>query len=317
MLFVFLTLFSLMFAKAEGVEPRLEVRGYVAIADQIQITLKDVARFEAMDANDVQALSEVVIANAPKLGEKRSITSREMITLLKSKSANLKGWNGSKIKMQIPSTITIENVGASIDENKLKTDLVSAWQKLCSECQFNIKQIQTPKIDPKFQNSPWQLKSVALPRSSFSVAIEILGEEGQVNPMYWVSGSAEQLKKVPVATRAIYFAERLELGDFKWEWRDVSLAQDGIPLASEMTGKRLRGSIRAGDILWRASIEKEKALNRGEYVRVLVGEPLWQVSLMGLAEQDGFIGDTVKVKNPKTSKILSGVVTAKGEVSVQ
>lgn len=317
MLLFFVVLLNLMIVHADKAESRLEVRNYIAIADQIQITMKDIARFEALNPVDEKNLSEIVVTNAPKLGEKKSITSRELITLLKSKSENLKGWNGSKIKMQIPTTVRIENVGASIDENKLKSDLLAAWQKMCADCQFNIKQIQTPKIDPKHQNLAWQLKAVSLPRSSFSTAIEILGEEGHANPMYWVNGSVEMLKKVPVATRAIYFAERIELGDFKWEWRDVSLAQDGIPLAGELAGKRLRGSVRAGDILWRASIEKEKALTRGESVRVLVGEPTWQVSLTALAEQDGFIGDTVKVKNPKTSKILSGVVTAKGEVSVQ
>lgn len=295
----------------------MEVRSYVAISDQIYITLKDVARFEAMDPQDVQELSSMIVATAPKLGEKKTIGSQSLITLLKSKSEYLKGFNGSKTKMSIPSQVIIENVGASIDENKLKTDLLSAWQKQCAECQFVIGQMKAPKIDPKHEGRAWQLKGVSLPRGSFSVAVEILGEDGQVNPMYWVNGLAQMQKKVPVATRAIYFGERITPQDFKWEWKDISLTQDGIPLESELNGKRLKGSVRVGDVLWRASLEKERALSRGEYVRVLVGDQTYQVSMMGLAEQDGFIGDSVKVKNPKTAKIMSGVVTAKGEVSVQ
>jgi len=306
-----------MFAHAENVEPRLEVRSYVTISEQIYITMKDIARFEAMNTQDVQELSSLLVTTAPKLGEKKTITSANLISLLKSKTDHLKGWNGSKVKMQIPSQIVVENVGAKIDENKLKSDLVVAWQKLCGDCQFVIDQIGAPKIDPKHEGLAWQLKSIQLPRGSFSVAVEILGEEGQINPMYWVNGKAQMQKKVPVATRAIYFAERLTPADFKWEWKDVSLAQDSVPLESELNGKRLKGSVRVGEVLWRSSIEKEKALARGEYVRVLMGDQTWQVSLMGTAEQDGFIGDTVKVKNPKTSKIMSGVVTAKGEVSVQ
>jgi flagella basal body P-ring formation protein FlgA len=73
----------------------------------------------------------------------------------------------------------------------------------------------------------------------------------------------------------------------------------------------------AGDIVWRGSLVREKAIQRGELVRVVSGEGNWSVSVQAKTEQDGFLGDTVNLRNVQTNKLISGRVIGRGEVEVQ
>lgn len=140
---------------------------------------------------------------------------------------------------------------------------------------------------------------------------------GQVATL-WIQGNLVVRKNVPVARRAIYFGERLQSDDVEWTWRDVTFAQDGVPNADELTGKRLKAPVRASDIIFSGTLEHEKALRRGEVARVTSGgHSDWEVSISAVAQQDAEIGDTVTLKNPKTNRDLTGVVVAKDEVEIQ
>jgi flagella basal body P-ring formation protein FlgA len=52
-------------------------------------------------------------------------------------------------------------------------------------------------------------------------------------------------------------------------------------------------------------------------VKVITGDKDWNISMSAKTEQDGFIGDTVSVRNLQTNKLISGRVIGRGEVEVQ
>jgi flagellar basal body P-ring formation protein FlgA len=97
----------------------------------------------------------------------------------------------------------------------------------------------------------------------------------------------------------------------------VTFARDSTAFDGEIVGRKARQAIAAQDILYAGMLEKEKALKRGDPVKVALGEGEWEVILMGVAEQDGFIGDTVKVRNPRSQQVIVATVTARGEVRAQ
>src|SRR6185312_11684951 len=98
-----------------------------------------------------------------------------------------------------------------------------------------------------------------------------------------------------------------------WEYRDTSFAYDGIPQNDELSGKRLKQSLRAGDILWGSQLERERAVRRGDLVQLRSAEGSWEVSMSVVAQQDGFVGDVISLKNPRSNTMLMGQVTAPGE----
>jgi len=64
-------------------------------------------------------------------------------------------------------------------------------------------------------------------------------------------------------------------------------------------------------------LQREFAVKSGEIVKVTAGSSDWEVTIDGIAQASGYIGDTVNVKIPRTQKLVSGLLTAKGVVEVR
>lgn len=171
-------------------------------------------------------------------------------------------------------------------------------------------------ILPAGQFENWKLGAKAeFPRGSFSIPVHV-EKEGQSTTL-WIQGKLIVRKLVPVAKRTFYFGERVQTGDVEWMWRDVTMAQDGVPSNSDIVGRRIKTPIRVSDIIFAGNLEREKALRRGEVARVISGHGDWEVSVSAVAQQDAEVGDTVTLKNPRTNRDLTGVVVSKDEVEIR
>ncbi|HMN69253.1 MAG TPA: flagellar basal body P-ring formation chaperone FlgA, partial [Bdellovibrionales bacterium] len=101
-----------------------------------------------------------------------------------------------------------------------------------------------------------------------------------------------------------------------WEFRDTSFAVDGTPEEDQIDGKKVKLGLRAGDILWSGSLEKEMAIRRGDPIVVKSGTGMWEVSVNAVAAQDASIGDVISLKQ-KNGAQLTGMVVGQGEVELR
>lgn len=310
---LFSTLIALLTSSmvwAEG--PRIEIKPYSKVTAET-ITLGDVAKFVDMSASEVEKFSALVLGNAPSVGEKRTFTDRAISEIFRRQLNNGK----STVGLKIPREIIVENRGYELSEENVRTLLTKQWQKLCEACRFVIGQVGLPLIPTEFAQYQWRLtEPTQLPRGTFSAQMEVLIPE-RPSAIFWVNGKVQVQRKVPVATRALTMGTRLTPEDVREEFKDTTFAQDTTPEVQEMIGKQIRQAIRAGDIIWQQNIFREPALRRGESVKANVGGEAFQVSLMAIAEQDGFVGDRVKLRNRESNKVLFGRVVEKGEVRIE
>ena len=73
--------------------------------------------------------------------------------------------------------------------------------------------------------------------------------------------------------------------------------------------------VQAGSPLRRADTRKSVLVRRGSPVQFLVSAvPGLSLSVKLEAVEDGFIGEQIRLRNPESGKILTGLVTARGEV---
>lgn len=292
-------------------KPVIEVQPKILMTSKKIIKLGDITEFTEIDKKLVDKLSKIELGDAPEFGEKRVFTNHALSSLFRG---HLPG--DKRALLKIPSRVVIENKGYEMREGEVKEALTKKWQSSCSDCRIVIQRLVLPEVNSDWLHQPWKLNiKDDLPRGSFSVPVEFTAKNK--TSTFWITGSVEIERRVPVATRMMYFGEKVREGDFKWEYRDVTFARDGIPEEDSIVGKRVRGSLRANQIIWMNNIEREKALNRGDVVRIISGTKDWTVTTKGVAQQDAHIGDTVKVKNPKTLKVISALVVGKGEVKVE
>ncbi len=289
----------------------LRVRPYNRVAEVTKITIADLVDVDGIDAATQRKLTKLSIGDAPQLGEQRVYSARVIAEALRE-SFNTKEWS-----VQIPSQVVVQNRGYELVSETVQTELLTKWQALCADCKIIIQGLQLPVLPVTLTNRPWKFEPITrLPRGHFSQKLIVVGVDSR-EQYFWVNGDMAIQQKVPVLNRSTPINTRLTVDDFKMQWRDMTLATDTTPLDKEIAGQQVRFTMNANDIIFRGSLVREKAVQRGEIVKVLVGEDQWQISTQAITQQDGFIGDTIRLKNLQTQKVITGRVTGLGEVEIR
>lgn len=303
-----LAVMAIAWSPAVSADSPVRLRSHVLVAPGSVVTLADLVDRRDVSAEVFEELGVAVIGRAPPAGERREL---ERTALVES----LRGLRHGKAPFVLPNKVEIGTVKRELAADDVSTELLTAWRPLCADCRLEIDGLSLPEVRGV---RDWTLKIPSeLPRGGFSVAIHLVKENGTVLPA-WIGGRLVRKRRVPVARRVLSVGETLQATDLNWEWRDTTFATDGAPSSSdEAQGQRLRTGIRAGDILWRGSLEREKAIRRGETVQLRSTEGQWEISLSAVAQQDGYIGDVVQLKNSKTNTPLTGRVVSQGEVRLQ
>ncbi|MBX3021059.1 MAG: flagellar basal body P-ring formation protein FlgA [Bdellovibrionales bacterium] len=292
----------------------VRVRPHVVVAPESEVNLAQLIDAPNLSEDSQKKLATIAISRAPAYGEKQELASAGIMPLVRSVIENERSRNKDRVHLVLPRSVVIDTLRRSLSADLVSTELTQAWQPLCSDCQLSIENLSLPKVEGI---RDWTLKIKGeLPRGSFAVAVDLIRENGSLLPA-WVNGRLITKRKVPVTKRMMAPSERVQPQDVTWEYRDTSMSYDGIPAADELVGKRLRQGLKAGDILWRSQLEKEKAIHRGEMVQVRSSEAMWEVSISLVAQQDAYIGDVVNLKNPKTNSTIVGEVVGQGEVELR
>lgn len=314
MKFLAISLFSLGFlsvATASPIKAVLKVKSYLKIDSGEKIFLNQLIDAANLSPEVFKEISQITLGSAPALGEQRIFTNKAIAQA--ARSAN----SLRTASLVIPNQVVVENRGYELSEEALGNELLARWKSLCGECDVVMKSIHVPILPPHLKDRPWNLEHEArLPKGTFASKLLVTQLNG-TQSIFWVNGQMAIRKLVPVATRALAFGQRLAEEDFRWEWREVTQATDGVPNEKAIVGQMLRLPVQMGDILFLEKLEREKAVRRGEVVQVVTGEEAWQVTLDAVTEQDGYVGDVVNVRNRQSNKIVSAEVIARGKVAVQ
>lgn len=127
-------------------------------------------------------------------------------------------------------------------------------------------------------------------------------------------------KSVWVVQSTISAGHHLNGGDVKLETRDVSMTYEHA-VGSELSPNlyEARVNLRPGDVLDKRKINLPPDVRRNEEVRITLsnGQGL-AISVVGMAMQDGRIGDTIKVKHQRDkTRYYTATVTNKNQVLVE
>ncbi|MGE3973389.1 MAG: flagellar basal body P-ring formation chaperone FlgA [Bdellovibrionales bacterium] len=312
--------FYLMATAAEARQISIIIRE-VSRVNGPTLFLGDVAEINGMSEMQKKQLSSVPLGDAPAYGESRQFSNSSIAEALRSgmRGVGLSAETSEKapLKLQIPATITIIGKGQSITEIEVKEKLVSGISETCSGCDVEIMELRVPTMDELSPKGRWEIRAdYSRLRGTFQIAVEIF-EPHQNKKVYWLSGRVSVKKLVPVISHNLQPGIRIQPNDFIMGKRDVTFALDASPDEKEIVGLVLKVPVRANQVLLKSQVKRQPALNRGQNVVLTSGHEVWSVSMKGVAQDEGYIGDLVKVQNPETKKIVVGVVVAEGVVEVK
>lgn len=122
---------------------------------------------------------------------------------------------------------------------------------------------------------------------------------------------------VLVAAHPLARGVPLTADDFTVQRQDLTtVAAGALTDPAKAVGQRLRYPVAAGAILNAALLERSLVVKRGQTVTVVSGRDGFEVRQSALAQADAAVGDTLRVLNPLTRRVIEGTVEADGSVRV-
>ena len=151
----------------------------------------------------------------------------------------------------------------------------------------------------------------------FDIAFEISNDSNSAPTKLRLTGTAIETVEVAVLTRDIDRSEMLRSSDVAQERRPKAEVTGEPALRERAVGMQLRRPMRAGTPIRVADIAKPEFVSRDQSVTVIYQVPGIYLTTRGKALESGAEGDTVSVLNLQTKRTLAGIVTGRGQVTIQ
>jgi flagella basal body P-ring formation protein FlgA len=151
----------------------------------------------------------------------------------------------------------------------------------------------------------------------FDIAFEIANDNNPAPTKLRFTGTATETVEVAVLTRDIDRAELLKSSDIALERRPKAEVTGEAASRERTIGMQLRRPMRSGTPIRIADIVKPDFVQRDQNVTIIYQVPGLYLTTRGKAIESGAEGDTVSVLNLQSKRTLTGIVTGRGQVTVQ
>jgi flagella basal body P-ring formation protein FlgA len=151
----------------------------------------------------------------------------------------------------------------------------------------------------------------------FDIAFEVNNDNNPAPTKLRFTGTAIETVEVAVLTRDIERTEMLKSSDVAQERRPRAEVTGEAATRDRAVGMQLRRPMRAGTPIRVADIAKPEFVQRDQNVTIIYQVPGLYLTTRGKAIESGAEGDIVNVLNVQTKRTLTGVVTGRGQITVQ
>lgn len=155
------------------------------------------------------------------------------------------------------------------------------------------------------------------PRSNRFSATLLAPDERPGGIALQVAGRVHELIEVPVLTRRFRSGEIIRESDLDTrQLRKEQISRNALSAPEQIIGKSARHTLSDGKPLTSADIRQPQMVSRGGMVIMHYRTPNMLITAHGTARENGTKGDTVRVRNANSGKIVEAVVTGPDTVAV-
>ncbi len=305
-LFVGITMMaSLAWARPEVIFPN-----EAEVSNTTVISVFQVAELKELSGVAFNEIAKMPLVDKIETQDSLTLSGEDVSKKLRALVRNSEVLKKLNPAFKIPAEIRIKIRQEGFSKIDLEKTLRNILAARCGVCTFQIRFNSLPKLPSKGWNIDWDQE---IRYGSFMIPVL---EEGRfINK--WITGVARVQKQVPVARKLIRFGERLQAEDLEMLETDITFVKEETPAMDQIVGLIANRSLTPRLPIVLSDLKREPAARRGQVVKALVGDQNFEVSINASAEESGFVGDVIKIKNSETQKIMSATVIEKGVVKVQ
>ena len=296
-------LFIALVATALFAQSRIVLKS--SVINKPLLRLGDIAQIEDSNPHIASFLASLSID--PKFVSDGVISKAEIEKILKQNLIDTKRVN------IVGSVVTIKSRAKQID----KAMLLKALEQFVTS---RYKNIAIEKIALHFDTLPLQSGSYHLhitPTSqSFHhlyVKITIFDGEKRLRSVN-ATISLRRFVNAAVATKSIPKGRIIEADDITKQRVRLRSSMQHYLTPSQVVGAVAKRDIRANQIIKAYMVEPDYAVKKRKSVKIVYKKGPIKIELLGLALQNGSLGDIIRVKNISSNKVLRCRVIANGVV---
>lgn len=309
---IFIINFSLSLLSLNALaRPEVSIPAVVEVSQRPALRLIDIAVVKEGSEELLAQLQNLVIRDdARELLLSQHFEANELLGKIRAEMKSNEVLKKLNPSFKIPSSVKVTFAAAPISKQEIERKIMNVLTARCAECEYHLS-IQSVPVPNTRQ---WDLDfSQFTVKGGFLLPLR----EGDNRQLKWISGTIHVSRLTPVTTRMISQGERVKAEDLRMAMIDVTFAKDAGLRMEDIQGQLAARTLSVGSPVWMADLKREPAAKRGQIVRALVGDQDFEITVNVEAQENGFIGDLVKVKNLDTQKVLSALVTDKGVVKLQ
>lgn len=279
-----------------------------------KILLGDIAHISPTDQAG-QALGRLVLANSPAPGQKKTLQTPLIITSLRNnpQAADVH-WTGTREVVVQRRAIKITNdqlyqiIAQFLADNK---------QKLPNgDIRFTSMRAPAEFFLPYGELS-WRVtpsRPTIVDSSSFSIFFKV---DGKPATNCTVRGRIEILTDIAVAADTIRKGTVIKAEQITMKRKNIVAADHPVYRPEDVIGMQAVRTIGSGKVVEQDHITAPPVIASGDMVKVIAGKGHLRISTKGVARSAGIIGDTIRVKNMRSNKLIYARVEGPGMVSVE
>lgn len=304
---------ALTFAGTARAAERLQgpLQGPVTLASMVVVN-DDVIRLGDIFTN-IGAKATIAVAYAPQPGRR---TVLDVVWLAQVARVHRLPW---RPKSRFVRT-TVERASRVIGRERVVEEIKTALRDKNIEGEFGVRFDNRSRVvhlpvdaDPTFALTNFRYD----PRTKrFSALLLAPAETPRIRiPL---SGRVIQMMKIPVLARRMSRGDIITDADIEWIDIDASrVNRNTIVDAKNLKGLTPRRRLSAGKVLRLGDLQRPTLIKKGALVNLMVRTPYMMLTVQGMAMDKGGKGDTVRVRNTRTKKIVHGVVAGPNIVLVE
>ena len=133
-----------------------------------------------------------------------------------------------------------------------------------------------------------------------------------------VTGRLIKISEVPVLARRVLSGEIIGKDDIKWiKVRSARLQQDIILNAGDLIGKSPKRGLRGGNPVRTSEVQRPLLVAKRSLVTIVLQAPSMLLMSQGRALEHGSSGDTIRVTNTQSNKVIEAKIIGPGRVMVR
>jgi flagellar basal body P-ring formation protein FlgA len=179
------------------------------------------------------------------------------------------------------------------------------------------RDVQDVRLDAASSGAMLPVAAQVDPRHGrFDVSFEIAGAGGATTKLRF-TGTAIETLEVAVLTRNVDRGDLLRSADLVVERRPKAEIGGDAASRDKAVGMQVRRPMRAAQALKGADLVKPDLVQRDQNITLIYQSAGLYLTTRGKALDNGTEGDTVNVLNPQSKRTITGVVTGRGQVTIE